>query len=85
MQKDFQGKLCAASANFIILEITLVSECFANERKHETKSQVFCLPGTLRLVLPFFLHFQLGSQFLGKLGGFFKTRYHVAIYNFSGL
>lgn len=80
VQKDFRGKLCAAYANFIILEMTLVSECFAHERKHETKSQTFCLPGTLCLVLLFFLLFLLGNQFLGKLGGFFKTRYHVLLF-----
>lgn len=70
MQKDFQGKVCAASANVIILEMTLVSECCANERKQETKSQTFCLPGTLWFVLPFFLHFQLGYWFLGKFLAF---------------
>lgn len=79
-QKDFHGKLCAASANFIILEMTVASECFANERKQGTKSQTFCLPGTLCLVLPFFLHFQLGNQFLGKFCGFFKMQYHVLLF-----
>lgn len=70
--KAFKGKVCAASANFIILELTLVSECFANERKQKTKSQTFCAPGTLWLVLPFSLRFQLSNCFPGKFGDFSK-------------
>lgn len=49
-------------------------------QKSRKQSHSFCLPVTLWSVLPFFLHFLLGNQFLGKLCDFFKTWYHVLLF-----
>lgn len=87
LQKDFQGKLSAASANFIILEMMLASQCFANERKQEKEKVsdallTWCIIVNFVLFPVFWVGQSVSWEVLWVLQ---NVKSCVAIYNCPGL
>lgn len=90
VQKDFQGKLSTASANFIILEMMLASQCFANERKQrkQKKKKVSDALFTWCIIVNFALFpaFWVGQSVSWEVSWVLQNvKPCVAIYNCPGL